>query len=410
MKRIYKARIRFILSIWNIIFLGIFPLNELMGDEELNLAPNRAALEYPVGKFGRPLLIPVTLNGRTISFLVDTGSSKSVFDKSLKAELGQPLEQNLIRTPGGRVSADLFKCPNAKIGNINLNFVGTIILSDLRPLRYATGEEIFGILGTDFLRKHIIEIDFDRGRFRIWSTFPRQWLNTSEKFPVSIQDGVPRVFADLPGNKSSSFIIDTGANASCLNKKIFDSLDKEGNLTFSASKRSFTLGGEIQSNSGYVKQLSVGPFVHQSVHLDRGSDSRFGLRYLSRYKVLIDFPKGDVYLQKSTKYSLPDSTATSGMSLIQIKGAKVVYAVKPKSPAGSSGVKPGDILVKINGRSCSDYDLFDLYGSCSDYDLFDLYELLTTKPGEVISLIFLRQDESRSVLIKLEKQISKITQ
>lgn len=140
--------------------------------------------EFTVGQGGRPLLIPVTLDGRNFPFLVDTGTSKTILDTSLESYLGALNNPAVLKTSAGFVSSEVFDCPDASVGSLNLDRVGTVGCMDLRAIRYATGKEVMGILDMDFLGDFAIEIDFDNGFLRLWSEAPPEWNGRGEEFPM----------------------------------------------------------------------------------------------------------------------------------------------------------------------------------------------------------------------------------
>ena len=110
----------------------------------------------------------MSFNGKTALFCVDTGAWKTIFDTSLRSELGQSLGTTTAATPSGFIEVELFRTPQASVGLLDLSSVDTVGCHDLTKMRYASGQEIFGILGMDFLRNYAIELDFDAGKCRLW--------------------------------------------------------------------------------------------------------------------------------------------------------------------------------------------------------------------------------------------------
>jgi hypothetical protein len=68
-------------------------------------APSTAGVleEVAIPRAGEPLIVPVTVEGQTYSFVVDTGTSQSVFDASLCRLLGKKIY--LPSAPGLRQTA-----------------------------------------------------------------------------------------------------------------------------------------------------------------------------------------------------------------------------------------------------------------------------------------------------------------
>ena len=122
-----------------------------------------AAVEFRTGKDGRPLLVSVVWNGEPLAFLLDTGATRTGFDSSLKSRLGEPVGRTTLQTSAGLVETEEFACPDVTVGGLPLDGIETVFCTDLQRLRYASGEDIRGVLGVDFLRRFTVTIDFDQG-------------------------------------------------------------------------------------------------------------------------------------------------------------------------------------------------------------------------------------------------------
>lgn len=73
--------------------------------------PNEPLVSFTVGQGGRPLLAPMTLNGQSLLFLIDTGAARTVVDSALQTHLGPACGGTTVRTPAGLIRVCLFRCP-----------------------------------------------------------------------------------------------------------------------------------------------------------------------------------------------------------------------------------------------------------------------------------------------------------
>ena len=104
---------------------------------------------FPVARGGDVLMIPVRISGRNYQFLLDTGSTRTVCDKTLP--LGQPRGEMEIETPEGKVKLRGYDIPNAMIGKLRFKSLEPVLAMDLTSFREVAGRGIDGLLGLDFL-------------------------------------------------------------------------------------------------------------------------------------------------------------------------------------------------------------------------------------------------------------------
>jgi hypothetical protein len=261
-------------------------------------------------------------------------------------------------------------------------------------MRYASGQEIYGILGMDFLKSFAVEFDFDDGKCRIWKLAPKCWfreLCTSVRYDESHR---PLLRLALPGSRAEEFVIDTGANASTLRSSVFDELVDKGDISPSIAHNGISMGGTFRAQSGYVNQLKLDSFTHQNIRLDRDPFSALGIRYLSRYRFRLDFAGGKASFLAGGRINSPEPTATSGLGILQMNGQKVVCAVEPTGPAATLGIVPGDVIMTVAGRDAR------------EHDMVSLHEVLTWEPGAPVAMKLSRNGQQYEVALQLESRLA----
>ena len=140
---------------------------------------------------GDALLVPVRLNGKDRWFMIDTGAySTALVDVSVP--LGKSRESVSFRTAGGMTKAGVYDMPDATVGGLPLGVV-TVLGADLKSIREVFGLPVEGLIGMDFLSRHIVHIDFDRGKLLLLKAVPRvpaarlcQSRRRSGSFPKSM--------------------------------------------------------------------------------------------------------------------------------------------------------------------------------------------------------------------------------
>jgi len=126
--------------------------------------------EFVIPKgIGTPLmLVPVSINGTSYSFILDTGSACVLFGPRLRGTLGTPSGEMKVATGGSKqVTVQLFPPPEAFLGDINLQDGG-------RPIVYVDfdfandyGLPCDGIIGMTVLCRYVVQIDYPNSTVRI---------------------------------------------------------------------------------------------------------------------------------------------------------------------------------------------------------------------------------------------------
>lgn len=288
--------------------------------------PNVGAAEVRTGKDGRPLLIPVVLEGRTLTFLLDTGASRTVFDASLVSELGDPIRRTTVRTAAGLVDADEFACPDATVGGLPLGNVKSVLGMDLQSVRQSIGGNVRGVLGVDFLQDFLVTIDFDQGLVRLCK--PRTSLIEEGEtwIPMLVdRSGRPNVNATIGDAGNEMLLIDTGATGGgTVREDLYDRLVDGGEIATCNATTGLTVGGSYTQSSGYLSTLQVGPFRPDGPRVARSFENSVGLDWLSRFQVSLDFPNRRVLLKRGKRFDEPFSRATSGLVIIDVDGRKII--------------------------------------------------------------------------------------
>ena len=336
--------------------------------------------QFEIGKDGRLILLPIMLGDREFHCLLDTGASRSAFDVSLIAELGPERGGQLLKTPAGLRRAATYDWPRTLLGGQVVRSDRTVVSIDLENIRRATNENVFGVIGMDVLRHCCLQINFDEGLVHFRDALPPH-EELGEKVSIEIlNDGSPFIVASVAGNGLEHFLIDTGAQGNSLAADAFDELQERGCIRLGSSSASVSVGGETHGDRGRLSRLAIGPFVQAGLRFSRVNVSGLGLRYFSRFRVIFDFPGKAAYLRKGEHYRRPEPQATSGLVLNWIDGQIVVESVRQESPGESAGLRPGDVLVRINEKDAR------------EYDQFALRKLLTTAGGRRVPLTVHRQN------------------
>jgi hypothetical protein len=289
-------------------------------------APEEVLARFPLGKEGH-ILLPVTLGSRTYSFVLDTGCAVSTYDTSLEPFLGEPLRTQPLSVPAGGVTLlRTFAAPEARLGRLSLSGGGDVVTADLSRFREASHMEIFGFLGMDFLARHVVRIDPDRGEV----VFLRSHgPNSGVYVPIRFDEyHIPWVAVRIPGlEEPDYFQADTGAvggTTGDVSPDLFDTLLSRGTMNVLDRRMVLDMQGTTVSRTGSLAEIAVGPCRTRDVVLGTSAWNILGLRYWSSHVVTFDFPGGAIYLKPRSDLQRQEGTGSS-LALNGVQGRQTLY-------------------------------------------------------------------------------------
>jgi hypothetical protein len=238
-----------------------------------------------------------------------------------------------------------------------------ILGHDLTKLRQVSGLEIYGIIGMDFLRNWVVQIDFDRGQLSLLKE-----LKVSERgdpFDLDFNDmGQPLLHhCQISDWGESDFLLDTGCVGNGdLERQVARCLCQRGHAEPAGTGRKFMFRGERECHYFQLKSIALGSHRTDKLHLSDGYDNILGLGYLSHYQVTFDFPHRILYLREGKRFNLPDDGEInhSGIHLLRVNKKTIIDLIDADSTAEQSEIKVGDILVKVNDLDADTLSMHDV--------------------------------------------------
>ena len=358
-------------------------------------AKHNILAEFKIAKSGDPILLPVTFIEKEHLFVLDTGSSLTVYDTSLRHELGKVKKIEKGLTLGGPIKAEIFDAPEAFLGHLNLKDSNEVICLDLKMISLIEGRKISGIIGMNFLKRYVIQIDFDHGTLSfllpVEGQHPELGIELLLRYDTM---GWPQITGNILDDVKVKFVIDTGATgaAGSLDSMIFEEILSKKEIKTSEAL-SATASGIVRSREIRVSNLSVGAFKYDQLIFGEANWSHLVLSFLSRHIVTFDFPNSMIYLKKGKDFKKRDETDMSGLHLLRIAGNTVVYSVDEGSPALKAGIGPKDIILKVNEKDAG------------KYDMWELRRLLMSEDKRNITMTIKQGENVKDITFQLEKKI-----
>ncbi len=325
---------------------------------DYEFAGGATSVTVPFQYINQHLFVPIKIDGQSFQAIFDTGGAY-VLDVSLTQKLGLKPEGALQTTGNGAASIDSgrVRVDTVQIGDLTLRkplFVSLPLPAAIRTTP---------IIGYELLQRFIVSIDYDQDTITFTEPksfhYPKQALLT----PFQFQGDEPEVSGSVDG-VAGVFTIDTGAGGS---------LELNGPFALkhhlkAKYKPKFTVisgygvGGPDYSAIVRVKTLRLGgAVVHGRIAgLRSGATGaasndviagNVGNGVLRQFNLIFDYGNQTITFTPNHHYGAPDEYTRSGIILSAASEKPVVSDVVPGSPADQAGIKPGDVLLAINGHT-----------------------------------------------------------
>jgi hypothetical protein len=351
------------LLLYSLLIVSCF--NQLIAQEEFIEPPSKFLTRvHFVQLTGGVIMLQGQLFGYpdTLNFIFDTGSGGISLD-SLTAEYLKLKPVPSDRTIRGIAGIRLVSFVNnlkLKLGTLTIDSLDFHI-NNYDILTAVYGERIDGIIGYSVLKRFIFKIDYDSSRMDIYSKGTLKYPRGGYLLKPLIAT-IPIQSARIKDNKTiqSRFLYDLGAGLCMMLSTDFidDSmlLNKKRKRFY---KEAEGLGGKIDMQLTVIKELKLGPYRFRNVPVYIFKDEYnitsypflggiIGNDILRRFNCIMNYDKRDFYLTPNSHFLDPFDYSYSGVELYFINGQIIVGDVAEGSPAATTGLQEGDIVVAIN--------------------------------------------------------------
>lgn len=247
------------------------------------------------------IVVRVTIDGRGLDFLLDSGASGLAIDPGVAHQLGFTTYGVTNQTIGGDVNISRTRVPNLVVGALQLHDVAFSVV----PIsRYVEGARIVGVLGYDFIASSVLGIDFQKSTVTLYpSGFDPRALGMFS-LPLQLDDGVPRVQASFEG-VPGFFLVDTGAMGTIAYQTYVQKLKSALPLVEQGMSLS-AVGGVVPAQLKRLTDLEFGGihFGDAAVFVPSSStfnlsdyDGILGRDVLSQYQLFFDYAKRQLYIK-----------------------------------------------------------------------------------------------------------------
>jgi hypothetical protein len=347
------------------------------------------------------ILLRVKFGGEEHLFIFDTGASWIMFDTSFEDTLGNTRGSEMVNTHGKPIRVEFFDAPEMFLGSLNMQDSGQVGCMDLKGVNLALGKKISGVIGMSFLKKYVIQIDYNEGKLffiepksdkgissflQLQSGANPDW---GEKLKIKYNSGgIPHIRGNVLNGGKTYFTIDTGASIpKLLESKVFKNVIKHKEIQASGKPN------ENISGATRIEKLTFGSLEYERLIFNEGKRSLLGTPFLSRHIVTFDFPHNAIYLKKGKAFDRVDEIDMTGLHLIRVSNETTVHSVDENSPAYEAGLRGGDIILKVNNKDGN------------EYSRWELSRLKKSGDGDKITMTIKRGDEVKTVTLILRRKV-----
>lgn len=339
----------------------------------------------PFEMITRHILIKVKINNSApLSFILDTGDRVAIIDLKRAESLGLTLKGE-IRVGGA--GAGVLKGSTVKDASLNVlglegNTQPVALALPLDILKPNFGHDIDGIIGGEFIKQFVVEIDYPAHVLRFHDKERFTYAGPGESIPMRLNSGGhPVIEADItvagrPAVKGK-FVVDIGSGGSLALHAPFvaqEHLPLPDQKTIRAISGGGT-GGRVTGRLGRIAELRIGKFQiadtptlfsedKSGAFASREMQGNIGAQILSKFKVFLDYARDRIIIEPNASLKDLIAPASSGLRVLAEGADYKTFRVEDlleNSPATEAGLQVGDLLLSVDGHPASELTLSSLH-------------------------------------------------
>ncbi|MEN3322955.1 PDZ domain-containing protein [Mariniflexile soesokkakense] len=397
------------------------------------------------------IIIPVKINGVTLSFLLDTGVSKPIIFNFLNVSDTLKIKNTetiFLRGLGEGELVEALKSNNniIRIGEaINLSQDLYAIFEANLDLAPKLGFPVHGIIGNDIFSDLIVEVNYSKEYLKLTEpeAYKYKKCGKCETFNLEFYNGKPYINAEVTIDSKKipvKLLIDSGGS-DVLWLFENDSLGIKSSNAFFNDFLGHGLSGSVYGKRTKIDALSLKSFVLEnanvaypdsaSISIARKFKDRNGSlagNVLKRFNIIFDYQKAIITLKKNALFKEKFSYNKSGIELahdgvrfvkeiddrilkektglirnhdainstkividtqykMSLKPAYTIVELRNDSPAKKAGLLIGDVVLRINNKPTHQFSLQDVMHEFYD-DSGKHIRLKVDRNGKVLNFSF----------------------
>jgi predicted aspartyl protease len=330
------------------------------------------------------IIIPVTIEGNTYQFLLDTGATNMITSYLHERINSKFLNQIRVNDANSKKrQLNVVSIPLITLGNVSFKNTPTIVNSKETNFIFDCFK-IDGIIGSNMLRRSIVQILPKKKLVKLSSSTDQITYDKNDALDLTLKgrQSSPYIWINLQGddNAKEHILFDTGMKGFYdLSKNNYDSFVKKNIfllLSQSIGANSIGLFGPSEKNELFrllTPKIMIDDCVFENVITTTTSsrNSRIGAEILDYGSVILDF-KNKKFEFSPFQETVDLNKKVLGIDAIILDNKIVVGIVWDENLRDK--INYGEEIISVNGKNYADSDLCDIITEESIIDAGDSFE------------------------------------
>lgn len=331
----------------------------------------KSPIEVPfrIVEDGDAMIVDALVNGKKCSFMYDSGFSGELVIND-RLNIGKSSGKMRLRDFVGEFEADVIEVESLTLGNLKIPSKAIqCVQMPTASFTESYGTHCDGIMGFEVTSPYVTEINFERQRFIFHpksTDITKRVPDGKRSFLVRLEDhgnNSLELKCEING-KPLTLALDTGnAFYTATHKEVLERVgawDPKKKPEFMT--QTWVASGPVDSWSILLKDTKIfGVPVPESVWgiIDLPSssaegDGTVGFQFLKNFNITIDHERRYVWLENFTGKVHDAPLAQPGFYVGKTpQGRYEIFRVYTGGPADKAGIKEGDFLMMVDGKSLS---------------------------------------------------------
>lgn len=393
----------------------------LLGQEGFLFDGKSKKATIPFSLINNLVFIPIQVNGIQLNFLLDSGVEETILfglEDQQEVPYFNPEKINL-RGLGSAEPIEGIKSTENSLETKGLKSTKHtlyVVLDQEFNLSSHIGIPVNGIIGYTFLKNNLVAINYQKKKIFVYPNNEKNRKKLKKKYqilPLTIERNKPYISSSITlenKNREAKLLVDIGNSDAVW---LFENQAKD--ITIPAKNFDDYLGqgfsGDVYGKRAKIAQMKLGNFVFnnpiaafpdtlsiKNVSLVPNRVGSVGGEILKRFDLVFDYPNQHIYLKSNSDFNTPFLYNKSGIEIAQVgfqwvketvtlqtvptesnwkknEGEKPtntfkykfqlkpiyeIISVRPNSNAALSGLKNGDVIIRLNGNKAYQFTLQDI--------------------------------------------------